>query len=186
MNFAILLSIACVGSAIAADHTVLRTALLLHAPFDESLDALVAAGDPKLYTAESGDRAAAAPGHPAGGLVLHTEEGRFGRAVHFTKKMMPTVFFRGEKNLGYNTTGWSGAVSFWMRLSPDQDLAPGYCDPIKFVAQGWDEGNMFVEFSKDHTPRHFRYAILPVKSSWNPTNRGWRPYPTPNVPWCRF
>ena len=41
---------------------------------------------------------------------------------------------------------------------------------------------MFVEFSKDHTPRHFRYAILPVKKSWNPTNRGWEEIPDAERP----
>ena len=56
------------------------------------------------------------------------------------------------------------------------------CDPLQFVAQGWDEGNMFIEFSKDHTPRHFRYAILPVKKSWNPTNRGWEEIPDKDRP----
>ena len=160
-----------------------RSALLLEATFDRGLDADFAAGDPKLYTAPTGDRSQARPGLPEGNLVLHAKDGgRRGGALHFTKKMKPVVFFRGEKNLGYKTDGWSGAVSFWLRLDPDQELEPGYCDPLQFVAQGWDEGNMFVEFSKDHTPRHFRYAILPVKKTWNPTNRGWEEIPDKERP----
>ena len=73
-------------------------------------------------------------------------------------------------------------MSFWLRLDPDKDLEPGYCDPLQFVAQGWDEGNMFVEFSKDHTPRHFRYAILSVTKHWNPSNRGWEEIPEAERP----
>lgn len=167
----------------AADASHLRHALLLHASFDRGVDADFAIGDPKLYSAPTGNRSQARPGLPESNVVVHAQgEGRYGHALQFTKKMRPTVFFRGEKNLGYNTNGWSGAVSLWLRLDPDKDLQPGYCDPLQFVAQGWDEGNMFIEFSKDHTPRHFRYAILPVKKTWNPTNRGWEEIPDKDRP----
>lgn len=161
----------------------LRSALLLHASFDRGLDADVAAGDKTFYTAPTGNRSQARAGLPEGDIVVIARgEGRYGDALRFTKKARPVVFFRGEKNLGYSTNAWSGAVSFWLRLDPDKDLEPGYCDPLQFVAQGWDEGNMFVEFSKDHTPRHFRYAILPVKKSWNAANRGWEEIPDKERP----
>lgn len=154
--------------------SALRGALLLHASFDKGLDADFAVGDPKLYTAPTGSRTQTRPGLPDSNLVVHAKgAGRHDDALHFTRRMKPLVFFNGVKNLGYNTNGWSGAVSVWLRLDPDKDLQPGYCDPLQFVAQNWDQGNMFIEFSKDHTPRHFRYAILPVKKSWNPTNRPW-------------
>jgi hypothetical protein len=164
-------------------HAALRRALLLHASFDRGVDADFAAGDPQLYAAPAGNRSQARPGLPDSDLVVRARgAGRFGDALHFTQKMRPVVFFKGERNLGYKTNGWSGAVSLWLRLNPDQDLQPGYCDPLQFVAQGWDEGNMFIEFSKDHTPRHFRYAILPVKKSWNPANRGWETIPDQERP----
>jgi hypothetical protein len=161
----------------------LRRAVLFHASFDRGIDADFAVGDPKIYTATNGNRAQARPGLPDSNLVVLAQgEGRQGAALHFTTKMRPVVFFRGERNLGYKTNDWSGAVSLWLRLDPDQDLQPGYCDPLQFVAQGWDEGNMFVEFSKDHTPRHFRYAILPVKKTWNAANRGWEDIPDKERP----
>lgn len=160
-----------------------RDALLLHASFDGKLDADFAVGDATLYTAQTGDRKQARPGLPDDSLVVHAKgEGRHGDALRFTKKMKPVVFFRGEKNLGYSTNGWSGAVSLWLKLDPDKDLEPGYCDPLQFVAQHWEQGNMFIEFSKDHTPRHFRYAILPVKQLWNPQNRGWEELPDQERP----
>lgn len=161
-----------------ADAMSLKESILLYASFDKRLDADIAAGDGKLYSAPSGNRSRANPGLPEDNLVLHSNEaGRFGQGLHFTKKMKPVVFFKGEKNLGYNTNSWSGSCSFWLRLDPDKDLEPGYCDPLQFVAQAWGEGNMFVEFSKDHTPRHFRYAILSVTKHWNPNNRGWEEIP---------
>ena len=160
-----------------------RPDLLLYASFDQGADADQAAGDGRIYSAPSGNRSRAMPGLPAENLVLHSREaGRFGKGLRFTKRMKPVVFFKGEKNLGYNTNSWSGSCSFWLRLDPDKELEPGYCDPLQFVAQAWGEGNMFVEFSKDHTPRHFRYAILSVTKHWNPNNRGWEEIPEAERP----
>ena len=170
-------------AAAEAGTASLRSALLLQASFDHGPDADFAAGDKTLYNAPGGNRSQAQAGLPEGGIVVIAKgEGRYGDALRFTKKAHPVVFFRGEKNLGYSTNGWSGSVSFWLRLDPDKDLEPGYCDPLQFVAQGWDEGNMFVEFSKDHTPRHFRYAILPVKKSWNAAGRRWEEIPDKERP----
>lgn len=161
----------------------LKSSLLLYASFDNGIDADFAAGDSKIYSSPSSSRSRAAEGLPEENLVLHSKEaGRFGPGLRFTKKMKPVVFFQGEKNLGYNTNSWSGSCSFWLRLDPDKDLEPGYCDPLQFVAQAWGEGNMFVEFSKDHTPRHFRYAILSVTKHWNPNNRGWEEIPEAERP----
>jgi len=168
-------------SAVAAEG--LKQSLLLHASFDKGLDADFAKGDSKLYHSPSGSRSRATAGLPDENLVLHTKDaGRFGQGLRFTKKMKPVVFFQGDKNLGYNTNSWSASCSFWLRLDPDKDLEPGYCDPLQFVAQAWGEGNMFVEFSKDHTPRHFRYAILSVTKHWNPNNRGWEEIPEAERP----
>jgi hypothetical protein len=184
----ILLSLVATGTGCRTSPAVesaarLRAALLLHASFDQGVNADFAVGDPKLYTAPTGNRSQAHPGLPASNLVVRAKSaGRYGDALHFTQKMRPVVFFQGERNLGYQTNGWSGAVSLWLRLNPDKDLQPGYCDPLQFVAQGWDEGNMFIEFSKDHLPRHFRYAIQPVKKTWNPSNRGWEEIPDPERP----
>lgn len=161
----------------------LKSALLLHASFDNGIDADFASGDGKLYTAPTGNRKEAKPGLPEGDLVQHVKgDDKHGNVLKFTKKMKPVVFFQGEKNIGYQTKDWSGAVSLWLKLDPDKDLEPGYCDPMQFVAQGWGEGNMFIEFSKDHTPRHFRYALLPVTKHWNPTNAKWEEIPDAERP----
>ena len=167
----------------AAASNPLSAALLLHAPFDGKLDAVRSVGDPVLYTSPSGSRKDAQAGLPTDNLVVHAKgEGKHGDALRFTRKMKPVVFFRGEKNLGYQPKNWTGSASLWLRLDPDKDLEPGYCDPLQFVAQAWGEGNMFIEFSKDHTPRHFRYAMLPVTKHWNPKNTGWEAIPEPERP----
>lgn len=170
--------------AAAADHAALRHALTLHASFDRSGDAEHARGDARIYTAEERNkREAAKPGLPAEELVrLAPNAGRFGGALEFRQKIKPQVFFRGGANLGYTPQNWNGTLSFWLRLDPDKDLEPGYCDPVQLVAQAWNEGSMFVEFSKDHTPRHFRFAIMAVTKFWNPNNRKWEEIPDAERP----
>lgn len=156
----------------------LKADLVLAASFDYGLNADFAAGDPVLYHAPNAARSTQVPGLPAGGLVRHeTTGGQRGGALVFTKKMRPVVFFQGDGNIAYRPANWSGTCSFWLKLDPDKDLEPGYCDPLQLVGQSWDEGHMFAEFSKDHTPRRFRFAIRPVKALWNPDNLKWEESP---------
>ncbi|MCD6049566.1 MAG: hypothetical protein K0Q55_969 [Verrucomicrobia bacterium] len=162
----------------------IRESMTFATTFDKGLDAEFAKGDAKLYhAANSRSRTNAVAGLPAGDDVKRTEgAGRFGAALEFTKKTTPVVFYRGATNINYTTNNWHGTASFWMRLDPDKDLAPGYCDPLQYVAQTWTEGAMFVEFSKDETPRHFRYAIMAQHKLWNPNNRKWEEIPVSERP----
>ena len=168
----------------AASEAALRSALVFHAPFDTTADAAFAKGDPRVYTAaDRAKRANSTPGlPPVEDTRIVADAGRFGGALEFRRKIKPQVFYRGGENLGYQPKHWQGAVSFWLRLDPDRDLEPGYCDPVQFVGQAWNEGNLFVEFSKDHTPRHFRFAIMAVTRFWNPQNRKWEEMPEPERP----
>lgn len=161
------------ATSLPADEA-LTSALVFHAGFDRGPDADFATGDTRLFTAPGRKRTEPKPGlAEADGIELAAGEGRFGGALAFRRKSKDLVFFKGGPNLGYRDKNWSGSASFWLRLDPDRDLEPGYCDPLQFVAQAWGEGNMFVEFSKDHTPRHFRYAIMAVTKLWNPNNEKW-------------
>jgi hypothetical protein len=162
----------------------LRSALVFHAPYDTSADAALARGDPRVYTAADRAKRAGAPaGLPAGDDVrIVADAGRYGGALEFRRKIKSQVFYQGGENLGYQPKEWQGSVSLWLRLDPDRDLEPGYCDPFQFVGQAWNEGNLFIEFSKDHTPRHFRFAIMAVTRFWNPQNRKWEEMPEPERP----
>jgi len=152
----------------------IRQSLLFHASFDTGPEADFAKGEPALFTAPERKRNAAVKGLVNGnGIRIEENAGRFGAALRFDGTSKDIVFYRGAANLGFREKDWSGTASFWMRLSPDEDLQPGYCDPLQFVAQAWGEGNMFVEFSKDHNPRHFRYAIMAVTKLWNPNAEKW-------------
>jgi hypothetical protein len=110
-------------------------------------------------------------------VKLEPAGGKFGGCLHFPKKGATRPQFSGVKVLGYNDKSWSTTVSLWLCLTPDEDLEPGYCDPIQIVGDDGKKGFIFLEWSKDETPRFFRYAIRPLQEIWDPTNVGWGEIP---------
>lgn len=161
------------GPSRAADSlTPLRAALTLHVPFDDSLDATFSRGDPKMQSF-----GAPAKGQPplqmSDVIQIARGEGRFGGALHVMKKNPFRPFYKGPGVLDYQAQNWSGTVSIWLRLTPDEDLEPGYCDPVQIVGGDNKKGFIFMEWSKDETPREFRFAIRPLFEIWNPQNKDW-------------
>jgi hypothetical protein len=115
-------------------------------------------------------------------VSIARNEGRFGDALRFHKKVPKMVFYRGEKNMPYSPTNWSGTVSLWLRLNPDEDLEPSYCDPIQITQREWNDAAFFVEFGKDEKPRHFRLGAYADFKVWNPQNRDWNSIPFEEKP----
>lgn len=153
----------------------LRQALLFHASFDHGLDADFAVGPRGFSNAPSlKEREAAQAGLPAGGEVqIAANQGVFGNALRFTRRESPLVFFSAERNAGYQPHHWNGSVSFWLRVDPKAELAPGYCDPIQITPRSWNDAAFFVEFEKRTNDIPFRLGIYPDLTVWNPTNRRW-------------
>jgi hypothetical protein len=148
----------------------LSRALTLHASFDAGLNADFSRGDKACYLQQGKELATAAPTEE---VRLAPDAGRFGGALHFTKKSTVRPAFKDAGVLGYNETNWSATISVWLRLDPDRDLEPGYCDPVQIVGDDLKKGFVFLEWSKDETPRYFRYAIRPLFAIWNPDNQPW-------------
>jgi hypothetical protein len=153
----------------AQDTTSLRQALAFHASFDNGFDADFSRGDKSAFVRTK---------EGAGPLAANEDlklvpDGRFGGGLHFTKKGTTQPRFKGAGVLGYNEMSWSASVSVWLRLDPDKDLAPGYCDPVQIVGDDTKKGFIFLEWSKDETPREFRFAIRPKVELWNPQNLDW-------------
>lgn len=157
----------------------LAAALTLHAPFDESFNATFATGDKTCYVSQDG-KLVNTPS--TDDVRLEPQAGRFGGAMHFTRKANEWPLFKDGGNLGYNDKNWSGSVSAWLRLDPDKDLEPGYCDPVQIIGEDTKRGFIFMEWSKDHTPRRFRYAIRPLFDIWNPMNVAWDAIPDDKRP----
>jgi hypothetical protein len=148
----------------------LRGALTHHVSFDSTFDADFSKGDPKAQF--TGAPKGTPPG-PGEFIKLAPGAGRFGGALHVTKKNPIKPAWNNAGILNYQPAHWSGSVSIWLRLTPDEDLEPGYCDPVQIVGGDNKKGFIFLEWSKDETPRLFRYAIRPLFEIWNPKNQDW-------------
>ena len=147
----------------------LRRGLTFHAPFDARFDASLSADDPVSRVRVGGKMAPTTPGPE----IKLAADGRFGGCLVFPKKGSVRPEYAATKSLAYGTTDWSATVSVWLRLDPDKDLEPGYCDPVQIVGDDVKKGFIFLEWSKDHSPRHFRFAVRPLYHLWNPDAVGW-------------
>ena len=131
----------------------LKNHLLFYSSFDGKLAADISLGDPMIYTAKNYKEVTnATPGLNDSNVVLAKNEGVFGDALHFKQAKTSAVFYKTYKNVEYSTSSWSGTVSFWLRLDPNKDLAPGYCDPICLTDVRYNDAAIWVDFT-DHDPR---------------------------------
>ena len=148
----------------------LEDSLVFRASFDHGVDADVAGGDKRLYSAPKMTfPPQSSPGLPESKVVTHEKTGGVtGGYLRFQKKSPEMVFYQAKSNMPYAEMNWSGTVSFWLRLTPDEDLEPGYTDPIQITSKAWNNAAFFVEFSKDESPREFRLGIYPDFEVWNP------------------
>jgi hypothetical protein len=167
-----------------ADLAPLRQALTFYSSFDHGVDADYAAGDPRLHTAPSLNRIAEGrPGLGRDDVKVENGAGRFGAALRFERNSAPILFYRAEKNIAYDAGDWSGTVSLWLSLDPDADLLPDhYSDPFQMTDKAWDNAAIFVDFSKDERPRHFRLGVFADTAVWNPQKRKWDEIPEADRP----
>jgi hypothetical protein len=159
------------AGTVAAAADDLTEGLVFLAPFDGGFDAVVGV-DRRLCTAENLKREVIVPGNLRKDVQIVTGGGRHGDALRFSDGAATQVtMFRGS-NSGYRAQNWSGTVSMWLRLSPDEDLKPGYCDPLQITDKEWNNAAFFVDFDKD-LPRVFRLGVFPDFRTWNPKETPW-------------
>ncbi len=152
----------------------LKASLVFHASFDSSLNADFSKGAKECVMRKGKDLVPCAPNDD---VKLSATGGKFGGCLNFPKKGATRPQYSGVGVLGYNDKSWSATTSIWLRLTPDEDLEPGYCDPVQITGDDVKKGYIFLEFSKDETPRFFRYAVRPLFHIWNPTNVQWADIP---------
>ena len=157
----------------AGDANSLATAVTFYASFDDGVTADLAKGDPRLYTVLAArPQEVTRPGLHTGPVVsLAADQGLAGGALRFSKKDAKRVYFKAARNLDYRRQGWAGTVSLWLRLDPEEDLEPGYCDPIQITPRKWNDGAFFVDFDKEGDPRDFRLGAFADFAAWNPDNK---------------
>ncbi len=143
----------------------LKSGLKFHASFDRGLQADLALGDAQIYHApDYKQQGEAKPG--LGNLDVGLEKGAGvggGDALRFRSKNTRALFFKGDRNVALS----AGTISFWLRLDPDKDLAPGFCDPIQVTDKAYNDSAIWVDFTKDDVPRHFRLGAFGRLKSWN-------------------
>ncbi|MBI3680547.1 MAG: LamG domain-containing protein [Acidobacteria bacterium] len=163
-----LCSLLCATLTCAAD---LKTDLTFRAGFDGGADAQFARGDKRLYTAPSyKEQSSAQPGIGSPDVELASGQGRRGDALRFKKKNTHAIFYKAEKNIAFDPRNWTGTISFWLNLDPDQDLEPGFCDPIQVTDKAYNDSAIWVDFTRDDKPRHFRLGVFGELKAWNPQN----------------
>ncbi|MEZ5399351.1 MAG: LamG-like jellyroll fold domain-containing protein [Bryobacteraceae bacterium] len=146
--------------------------LTFHASF-ETTDAAVARGDRGIYSAPSyKEQSKAVPGlAQAPRVSLAPGAGRNGSgALRFSAKNENAVFYRAADNVPFRPGNWTGTISFFLRLDPDKDLEPGYCDPIQVTDSAYNDSAIWVDFTRDDKPRHFRLGVFGELKSWNPND----------------
>ena len=150
----------------------LLDSLTFHASFDAGPDADYAKGDVTLYTlVQAKPVLLKDPGLPPEAMM--DGAGRFGNCLFFStpdEVNGTRAFYQLKDNLAFSEKDWSGTISFWIRVSPDEDLRPGYTDPIQVTPKSALDGCLWVDFSLD-APRDFRMGAFPDKQYWNPENK---------------
>lgn len=156
----------------APEEAPLARALTFHASFDEGFGADFSTGPRECWF-----RPGKEPATANADVSVARGEGKFGGALVFPRKGNSRPQYKGQGILGYNDRNWSATVSVWLKLDPDKDLEPGYCDPVQVIGNDSKKGFIFLEWSKDETPRYFRYAVRPLYPIWNPDNVAWADIP---------
>jgi hypothetical protein len=146
----------------------LKKSVTFHASFDRGLDAEHARGDARIHSAPDYKQLSSAqPGKGQVDVSVAKGEGLRGSdALRFASKNTKALFFRGKDH----ATPAAGTVSFWLRLDPQKDLAPGFCDPIQVTDKAYNDSAIWVDFTKDEVPRHFRLGVFGELKAWNPDN----------------
>jgi hypothetical protein len=149
------------------------SALTFHATFDTGLNADFAMGNPRLFTLTNrSPKWEASPGlHTGHRTRLMAKDGLAGSgALRFTDHKSPWLFYEAKNNPVYRSKQWSGTVSLWLKVDPQKELAPGYCDPIQITPRQWNDAAFFVDFNKDGNPRDFRLGAFADLKVWNSKN----------------
>jgi hypothetical protein len=177
----LLIGLLIAGFPALASEKDLVKALRFYASFDNGTDADIALGDKRLHTASSyKERGDAKPGLHHPDVSIAEGKGRVGRALEFRKKNTKAVYYRAEHNVNFFHGKWSGTISFWLSLDPETDLEPGFCDPIQVTAEAYNDSAIWVDFTKDDKPRHFRLGVFGELKKWNPENLPADKYPAFN------
>jgi len=146
----------------------LKSSMTFCSTFDKGTTADHAKGDASIYTIPSTKKKQlAAKGLIAQEIGIAENKGRSGNALEFKRKGRPAVFYQAKDNFSYSTESWEGSISMWLSLNPEEDLAPGFTDPVQITDSRYDDAAFWVDFTKTN-PRDFRMGVFGELDQWNP------------------
>lgn len=153
---------------------------IFHAPFDKTTAARVSVGDGRMWVAEGMERKQTRVAEGLPEVTIAAGQGRSGDALRFAAKTKQVVFYQGIES-GYRPQDWSGSVAVWLKLDPDRDLEPGFCDPLQITERAWNDAAFFMDFDKV-LPRDFRLGVFADFAKWNPQEIAWDDFPVADRP----
>lgn len=153
---------------------------IFHASFDGKTDADLSIGDGRLLVAATLDRQELLESAQLKQVSIAKGAGRSGDALRFAAKTKEVVFYEGIES-GYQKQDWSGSVSVWLKLDPNKDLEPGFCDPLQITERAWNDAAFFIDFDKE-LPRDFRLGAFADLRAWNPQETPWEQIPVAERP----
>lgn len=146
----------------------LKSALTLHASFDKGFDADFARGERSIQSApDYKQQSSAKTGLGSVDAVIEKGAGvGGGSALRFKSKNTRALFFPGDRHVALS----GGSISFWLRVDPQKELGPGFTDPIQITDKAYNDSAIWVDFTKDEVPRHFRLGVFGSLKVWNPAD----------------
>lgn len=160
------------SAADAADEAGFGPDITFYASFDHCLDADFALGDARLYSTSGQEeiREAVAGLGNTDRVVLAEGQGVAGRgSLEFTRQSGSFVFFPARDNVAYSQEGWSGTVSFSLKVDPINELPLTYTDPLQLTDANYNDSAIWVDFT-DKLPREFRLGMVPDKPKGSDAN----------------
>ena len=151
----------------------LREALTFYASFDVEANADFAKGDPILYSVVATKPELKTKVGLPDEVVMKESGGDFGQCLSFNTPEGVSgtrAYFKLKGNFPYEDRDWSGTVSFWLRVSPLEDLRPGFTDPIQLTSKSALDAGIWVDFDREAT-RQFRMGAFADRAIWNPEKR---------------
>ncbi len=144
----------------------LKASLTFYSSFDKGISADFAKGDKNIYTAASRKEVTSASTGMTNEDHQMVTTGQSGAgALQFGKQGKKVIFYKSKDNVPAEKNNWTGTISFWLKVDPVKDLAPSYNDPIQITDISYNDGAIWVDFTKDN-PRDFRLGVFGDKEVW--------------------
>ena len=96
--------------------------------------------------------------------------GKFDAALAFIGGTSRVLYFKAAENVAYVREWFRGSASFWIRVEPAA-IQPHYAEPLPITDKDYNNGCVWVDFTKNDTPPDFRWGVFGDQPIWEPRNQ---------------